>query len=108
MDTSGGREGILEVVLFPGVQDSAMTAAVVLEEEVVIYGLAEFQTAFDVLFGFLYAHCSPKMNILQSKYLFGTVKKILLFLASKNCSAQIQTGSQTVSVLNREEEEKKC
>ena len=46
------------------VPDSAMTAAVVLEEEVVIYGLPEFQTAFDVLVGFLYALCSPTLSIL--------------------------------------------
>ena len=81
---SGVQEAILEVVLSPGVPDSVMTAAVVLEEEVVIYGFPEFQTAFDVLFGFLYAHCSATMNIFQSKYLFGTMKKILLFLASKS------------------------
>ena len=69
-NTSGVQEAILEVVLSPGVPDSAMTAAVVLEEEVVIYELPEFQTAFDVLVGFLFAHCSPTLSILQGSRIY--------------------------------------
>ena len=46
---SGVQEAILEVVLSPGVPDSVMTAAVVLEEEVVIYGFQDCSLAFFML-----------------------------------------------------------
>ena len=89
--TNGVREGILKIVLFPGGPHSTMTAAMVLEE-VVVDGLPEFSTAFDVLFDFLYAHCSPTMSIRQGPSIsLRLCKNIFLFLDSGNSSSQIQT-----------------
>lgn len=81
--------GLLETVINTDGMDLAVDVSVVVEEEVILNGLADVPTALGVLFGLLYALYLeyPK----QWKYLFEAVQKVFLGLDSEKCSARIQS-----------------
>ena len=83
------RMGILEIVALQGGPDSALQAAVVLEEEVVVDGLPDIPSAFAVLFGLIYAlHIEYPPGW---KFFFEVVQKVFLSLDAQKCSARVET-----------------